>query len=128
LSHDKEVVSGVYTKKLIYNKGSADEKVIETPILFGMTKENTVEPIPLWIIKDKKVKRLIPICVAGLGCVLIHRDILEKVEFGLEEDNDDCDDFCFFRKLRDNKIVPYCDTSVICKHLERAWSEDVFKS
>jgi len=53
----------------------------------------------------------------GLGCCLIHRSILGKVEFRYIKDMDSFEDTWFALDLKAKKIKIYADTSILCKHL-----------
>ena len=57
---------------------------------------------------------LMRIVSCGLGCVLIHRDILKKITFRYE--NKVFDDRFFCIDLFKQKIPIYADTSIKCKH------------
>ena len=53
----------------------------------------------------------------GLGCCLIHRSTLNKVEIRYVKDKDTFEDTWFALDLKAKKIKIYADTSVLCKHL-----------
>jgi len=144
IAHNKEVITGVY-----YNYTKEGEKM---PILWAPFSEEEqgeiiknkekirIENLGLydslikanWNFKklNKQIKteevegeKLIEIRACGTGCLMIHRNILERIEFkeNFEGGYDDvlfCSDV--WEKL-DKKI--YCDTSVKCDHLtkERPW-------
>ena len=58
---------------------------------------------------------LMEVVSAGLGCVLIHRDVLKEIKF--RYDKNTFDDRWFFIDLYNKKIKSYADTSLKCKHL-----------
>lgn len=70
-------------------------------------------------------KGVLPIIGAGSSCILIKREVFEKLErpwyrFLYEDDNGKktlvSEDIHFLAKAVGKKIPAYCDTSVICKH------------
>lgn len=65
---------------------------------------------------------------AGLGCVLIHRDVFKKIKFRYVTDDagkvkDARPDTFFAHDLFANNINFYVDTSIICKHRNQAWGK-----
>lgn len=60
--------------------------------------------------------RLIKIDVCGLGAVLIHRDVLEKVSFRFVHNQPIFEEFYFGRDCREAGIDIFADTSVVCRH------------
>ena len=81
----------------------------------------------LWIhYKDDYAKRLmidevpenelIESITCGLGCVLIKRNVLEKIEFRHIKDEEPWDDLWFCEDVREKGFKVYVDTSVRCKH------------
>jgi len=116
LSHKKEAVCGVYFAVNFY-KG-----------------KHQLLPL-VWVDFDKETKmmhyidnerlwnnKLIEIATSGLGCMLIHKDVLEKIEFRYNKDDEGFDDMWFCKDLRESGIKLYCDTSLKCKHLIKDWS------
>jgi len=62
---------------------------------------------------DGSVKR---IHHCGLGCVLIKREVLERVEFRYEDGAPVHPDSIFFADLDTLKVPVFVDTSILCKH------------
>ncbi len=60
------------------------------------------------------VTRLIPLKAAGLGCMLIRREILEMFAFRVMNSYDD---MAFCTDLRKNGIPLFLDPTVLCRHL-----------
>jgi len=60
---------------------------------------------------------LIEIAYAGMGCILIARNILEKVEFRYDKSIDAWDDRWLGYDIHKNGFGYYLDTSVKCRHL-----------
>lgn len=53
---------------------------------------------------------------AGLGCVMIHSSVLEKIKFRYDHKNQIYPDLCFAYDLFMEGIDFYLDTSIICEH------------
>ena len=111
LSYGKDVVTGVY----FANNKMPDGSIKLIPLVYKLTDVETLTMHPL----DKEElwdnQGLYKVVSAGLGCVLIHRSVLEKIEFRSENKN--FDDRFFFVDCYNKKIDVFCDTSIKCKHL-----------
>lgn len=116
LAHKKDVVSGVYFAVNFF-KG-----------------KNRLMPL-VWVDFDEKTKRmfyvdsarlwsndLFEISASGLGCMLIHKDVLKDTEFRYVKGDEGFDDVWFCKDLREKGIKIYCDTSLKCRHLIKDWS------
>lgn len=57
----------------------------------------------------------------GIGCVLIHRSILELIEFRYDQDRDGFCDSWFAYDLRAKGIPMYVDTSIYAYHQNKDW-------
>ncbi len=130
LSHNKEIVSGIYFNivhgkldPLIYKK--IDEKTIReaTDGNFGvedvekvLSQKNldlTHFRIP-FTFEEVEEPRLLEVGFCGLGCVLIKREVLEKIEFRADETS--FDDMFFSIDARKNGFKIFADTNQKCKH------------
>ena len=69
--------------------------------------------------------RIMEVITCGLGCVLIHKNVLEKVKFRYEENKKSFDDVWFGIDVRDKGFKLYLDTGLKCKHLIKGmdWDE-----
>ena len=85
-------------------------------VFIELENKNNSLPDMRWLTEEETFSNnLIKIISCGLGCVIIHRNILEKIEFRSE--NNVFDDRFFGIDLYEKNIPIYCDTSVKCKHL-----------
>jgi GT2 family glycosyltransferase len=59
----------------------------------------------------------------GLGCILIHKSTLEKINFRIEEGSswDTFDDTFFHRDLQNLGIPVWCDTNNMAIHINKPW-------
>ncbi|MBD3361849.1 hypothetical protein GF358_03595 [Candidatus Woesearchaeota archaeon] len=62
---------------------------------------------------------LTKIKMCGLGCILIHKSILEKISFRVPEDYSTYDDFAFCQDVRKIGEDVWADLTVQCEHLFR---------
>jgi len=109
LKHNKKVITGVY---FAHNK-FPDGKTELMPLVYKLIKDKDMRPLnqeELW-----ENQGLMKVVSCGLGCVLIHRSVLEQVKFRYERDV--FDDRFFCTDLFDKKIPIYCDSNIKCKHL-----------
>ena len=152
--HKKEIVSAVY-----YNcfKNSRGVKILQ-PILYRRTTEQEKKGILQNIDRFRQVnpqtykfleennfnfdklqkqlsqkevlnKGLIEVSACGLGCVLIHRNILEKEKFKVNKDTESLDDVLFCNDVGKLNVKIYADTSIICRHMlkNKPWKWVQFK-
>ena len=61
--------------------------------------------------------KLIEVAIAGLGVVLIKKEVLEKIAFTYDENKPATDDFFFFTQTAKNGYKLYADTTIKCTHL-----------
>src|SRR3989344_5141016 len=112
ISHNKEVVSGIYFVHNIIN----NQRMLIPQVFIELENKTNHLPDMRWLTEQETFSnKLIKIVSCGLGCVLIHKNVLEKIEFRYE--NDVFDDRFFCLDLYNLKISIYCDTNVKCKHL-----------
>lgn len=119
LEHKKDIVSGVY-----FNYKEENGNKILIPVLWEESEDKT-KLIPF---KEEKVLKpdFISVKACGLGCVLISREVLEKVTFRYEEPN--FDDLSFCSDAIKEGFEIFADTSIKCLHLIVGFSwEDIKK-
>lgn len=119
IKHNKKVISAVY-----FAHNIVENKRVLMPLAYKLTDKETLSMRPL---SDKELWEdlgLTKVVSAGLGCLLIHRDILKKVKFRYKKNT--FDDRWFFIDLYNLKIESFADTSIKCKHLiseHQKWNE-----
>lgn len=67
--------------------------------------------------------KLHKVFACGLGCTLIHKDILKKIKFRWEEGFGVHPDTFFAFDLDTENIPQYIDTSFMCDHQNSKWSK-----
>ncbi len=116
LKHDVKVVTAIY-----FN-----------PIRLPMTGEVKIRPVVgvmdglnVRFLKPHEMdKGLLEVDVCGSGCIIMHRDVLEKVKFRYDKESEGFDDVMFVHDAKQQGFKVYADTSLIVKHLvvSRPWS------
>jgi len=143
LKHKKEIISGIYynyfqskyprgIKPLLWRTatqkefreilGSKDSMFAAVKKRILDNKINDCSKIRArFTCEELEEPRLIEIFMAGLGCVLIHRSVLEKIEFKGSKEREAFDDVLFFEDARKLSYKLYADTSIKCKHFIMRW-------
>ena len=120
IRHQKPIVSGVYYKPYAltyYHQGKVVKSVKKvTPLLFGLI-EGVQTRMQFLSAEDVEEEKLIAIRFCGLGCVLIHRSVLEKIQFRSDKSIDCHDDLWFCNDAIEHKFPIVADTSVKCQHV-----------
>ena len=112
ISCNKEVSSGIYFVHNIINS----KRILIPQAFIELSNKTNDLPDMRWLTEEEfNSNKVIRIVSCGMGCVLIHRNVLEKIEFRSENNN--FDDRFFGIDLYKKNIPMYCDTSVKCKHL-----------
>ncbi len=128
IRHGKDVVSGIYYK--LYNvnvrgkDGIVRQKKTLLPLIF--MPSNDKDKMHVCYPKDVEGEQFFKIRACGLGCVLIGKEVLEKVKFRYDPTKSTFDDFLFCTDVIEKGFEIYADTSVKCKHLFLQ-KGDVFK-
>lgn len=83
----------------------------------------------VWEYKDNRImtppfEKLFPPALmkfdgCGLGCVLVHRSVLEKIMFRYERDKPYFEEFYFMKDCKTHHLDIFVDTGVICHHYTR---------
>ena len=130
LSHKKQIVSGVYYKlypvTLPQKEGEIHKNVKAiVPVIFTFSDEK--DKMRVCTVDQVKEPKLMRIRAAGLGCMLIHKDVLKKVSFRHKLGSKSFDDFLFASDIHDKGFEMYADTSVKCKHLILKKNDKMFE-
>ncbi len=119
MGHQKDIVSGIYFKvydiKVKDRDGFVKDKKAALPLIFTFdedpAKMNVCYP------KDIEGNKFFQIRACGLGGVLIHRRVLEKVKFRYDPNKNTFDDMHFCHDAIENGFEIWADASIKCKHL-----------
>lgn len=103
---NKDVITGAYLNS--FNLGR--EKVI-APVVF----KDVPGGAQLYTYEGMFPERVEEIGAAGLGCALIKKEVLEKIDFRLM-DSGKSEDIAFYLDARKNGFKAYVNTDVKCTH------------
>ncbi|MBI2107152.1 glycosyltransferase [Candidatus Woesearchaeota archaeon] len=124
LEGKQKVSSGLYfgfTNK--YEFPNIKSGTVVMPVVYKLfennekTKEAGLQALRRFGINEINPPRKVAVRMVGLGCMLIHRDVLEKITFRYEEGKMNTDDRYFSDDVFKLHIPIVLDTSVRCKHL-----------
>jgi GT2 family glycosyltransferase len=116
LVHNKKVISGVYHTIYRFHGIPKLRPLIWADVPNQPDKMRFMNPECLKA-KDSQEPVLKKIKMCGLGCLLIHRSILEKIDFRVPKDYSTYDDFAFCNDVRDLKEDIWADLSIQCDHI-----------
>lgn len=112
LKHEKEIISGLY-----FTYKTNEDKKTAVPVLW--TEDNGIRNLgEEEVMHDAVIK----VEAAGLGCMLIKNEVLQKIRFRYEEESAAFDDMWFCKDAKEEGYKIFADTGVRCKHLIKKWS------
>lgn len=117
LSHNKQVISGIYHIGNGNKSQILAQKVLVNDMYGFETGNINCETDLLFL--DGNLKQVFS---AGIGCILIHKTVFDKIKFRTEKGKNLHPDTFFCIDLFKNKIPFYVDTSIICEHKNIDWS------
>ena len=130
LAHRKDIVSGIYYIDQFMADEAGNRRQLFFPVLYTWTerspegKDLDYEHMKYLLPEEVEQPRLIEVKAAGVGCLLIRRKVLEKVQFRYEKQSSGFDDVFFCRDAISSGFRIYADTGVKCRHLIKGkdWS------
>lgn len=130
LKHQQPVVTGIYFKPFTVSytqKGISIKKVKKLmPLLCGIIPGVSTK-MHMFSAEEVTDPKVMQVRFSGLGCMLIHRDVLEKIPFRADTNVSCHDDVWFSQDLWKQNIPLFCDTSVKCKHLITNKPKNLFR-
>ena len=116
LSHGRKIITAVY---FTYNTRNNVTRLV--PVLYAKSRKGdsylrTFKP------EEIEPERLVEVRACGLGCVLIHRDVLERVKFRYDKDYEAFDDIHFSNDAVSSNFRIFADTGIRCRHLIKGWN------
>lgn len=119
LSNDKKIVSAAF-----FNFSHQKDGPTPQPNHFCLInpKDNYTMITRRLAFDDLWPSRLIKIFLTGVGCILIHKSVLEEIEFRVDKNLSAYDDLFFCRDANKKGFEIFLDSRVLCMHLNRPWS------
>ncbi|MEK6941839.1 MAG: hypothetical protein AABW85_03210 [archaeon] len=122
LANKKEIASGVY-----FNFSHEKEDGNPKPDMFV-----TIDPLDKKFFVTRRMlfddlwpSRLINVHVTGVGCLLIHKTVLQKLEFHFDPAISVYDDVWFCKDAQKNGFEVFLDSKVVCLHLAKFHSKEL---
>ncbi|QQG38469.1 MAG: hypothetical protein HYS32_02575 [Candidatus Woesearchaeota archaeon] len=113
LAHKKEIVSGLYFNFQILREGRKP-----APMAWFNPTNNEKE---MYYLPDEislGPQKLIKLFACGLGCVLIHKNVLKNIRFRHKyPEHSGFDDVWFCKDAREQGYEIYLDNSIKCEHI-----------
>lgn len=125
LAREKKIISGCYFT-VFPNYPS-----VRLVAFKHVPPANPAEPLwdvgpPLGIM-EVLPSRVLDVSVVGVGCLLIHSSVLEKVSFRYDSSTDASDDMFFCYDARKAGYSIYLDSSQFCQHYYDSWGTEYRK-
>jgi GT2 family glycosyltransferase len=124
-------------KQFLHKLLMSGKQIINIPYFYGFS-ENSKLLLSYFVKKDDgAISTFIPNLVeqfyfidgtvkqiyeSGIGCSLIHRSVLEKIKFRLEEGKPAFSDTYFYQDVFKAGMKVYMDTSMLCIHKNSNWA------
>ena len=125
LKHGKKITTGVY---FVYNNQYSSQQakyLIPTLWVSDEVSSKTIDGASIRLMHPKETEqdKIVRVISCGSGCLLIHRSVLEKIEFRYDPFFPYFDDNWFCRDAFFNNFKIFADLSIKCKHLikEKPW-------
>ena len=126
LKNNKKIQTGVY---FVYNNQYSAEQakyLIPTLWVSDSLSDEKIDGASIRLMHPKETEqnKLVKVISCGSGCLFIHRDVLEKIEFRYDPFFPYFDDNWFCRDAFYSNFEIFADLSIKCKHLikDKPWS------
>lgn len=113
LAHEKKICAGVYANPITLN---GKRHILPLACVYRNLEQRAQGKADWMDFPFLFPARLTEVAYAGLGAILIHRSILEKIEFRFEEEKGAFDDMHFCLDAQKMSENVYMDTGLLCAH------------
>ncbi len=122
LANKKEITSAVYC-----NFSHEKEDNIPKPDMFVLIdpEDTTFQVTRRMMFDDLWPRRQIKVHVTGVGCILIHKSVLEKIEFHFDPKISVYDDVWFCKDAHKLGLQVHLDSRIVCRHLAKFHSQEL---
>ena len=129
LKHDKDIISGIYYNYFNISgqrkflpvawKCFTQEEFAELEkMLPHVTQDKTREDIKRHLTQEEVDSNQVhKVVIPSAGCMLIKRNVFEKVRYGKVKEHGADDDIYFINQAKELGFESYCNTKVKCEHL-----------
>ncbi len=117
VAFDKKIVTGLYDNYFTRVDPATGQEVSRKLPVVWVKYLN--DPLKLVTIRRDILEsgRLIKVHSSGTGCILIHREVLEKIKFRWEDNKPGVDDVFFCIDALSTGFEIFADTSLRCEHI-----------
>jgi len=124
LNQNKKIISAYYSKNMGMRVQDNETKkindiVLELPIVYLQQEGGVKRANPHEVLR----KGTISVGAFGVGCLLIHREVLEKIKFRFERGKIAFDDFLFCLDAKNLGYGLFLDSNIKVNHLHRPWDD-----
>jgi GT2 family glycosyltransferase len=128
LSHNVPIVSAYYGKDILLTlrDDETDEikkATINLPVIYMQQKEGVRQANA----NEVYGKGLIEVGAFGLGCIMIAREVFEKIKFRYSPEKEAFDDMYFCIDAKKLGYSLYCDGNTVVEHLHKTWENEIKK-
>jgi GT2 family glycosyltransferase len=122
LKADKKIISAYYAKPtLVGLKDKETGKIHNAVLEFSLIWKHHGIGIKRTLPQEIKNKGIISVGGFGIGCVLINKEVLEKIKFKFIEGKRAFDDLLFCQDAEDNDYKLFLESNIHVKHLHKPW-------
>lgn len=120
LSNNKKIVCGAF-----FNFSHQKDTSIILPNHFSLInpKDRHTTITRRLAFDDLWPSRLIKIFLTGIGCILIHKSVMQEIKFRVDKSLNAYDDMHFCRDANAKGFEIFLDSRVMCLHLNKQWSK-----
>ena len=126
LNSNKKIISAYYAKPVLVGLKDKETGIVKNAYLeFALVWLPTSESnrIRRALPQQVKDKGIIKVGGFGVGCLLINREVLEKIKFKFDENKKSFDDLLFCQDAEDNDYELFLYSDVHVRHLHVDWKE-----
>lgn len=125
LKAEKKIIGAYYGMQinvtLKHNQtGELVETSVNLPVVYIQTGEQRLKRAHY---EDVTNKGIIKIGALGVGCLLIHKDVLKQITFRYEEGKKAFDDIFFCSDAKRLGYGIYIDSDIILEHKHKKWTD-----
>jgi len=127
LKLNKKIISAYYAKPVLVGLKDKETGEVKNAVLeFALVwlKVNEKNRVKRALPQEIKGKGILEVGGFGVGCVLIHKEVLEKIKFRFLENKKAFDDLLFCEDVENNGYKLFLDSDIQVRHLHKAWEEE----
>ncbi|MBR9705633.1 hypothetical protein GOV14_01230 [Candidatus Pacearchaeota archaeon] len=129
LKTDKKIISAYYSKPTLVGlknntTGEVKNAILEITLVWLLDEDSL--KIKHAVPQEVRNKGVMKVGGFGIGCVLIHKQVLEKIKFKFLENEKAFDDLLFCKDAKDQGYELFLYSDILVKHLHRTWPKEIY--